>query len=158
MSAPAVQQFFETPLIAQQLAATRQDSIVAAALALAERYTMDSSQPAEPRFAWTADPREVTLAPGEVHPLATSPGNFWVAACCIDPGEGAGGLAIEDPRLATAAAGVPGLDVAADPPVEVIAPVAGELTLFQAFLRHGLANAGAVPQRWVLVGLRPRPI
>ncbi|HEY0623701.1 hypothetical protein [Sphingomonas sp.] len=158
MSAPTVQQFFEAPLIAQQLEAPDHDAVVVAALALAERYTMDVSQPAAPRFVWAADAREVVLAPGEHQPLATSPGNFWVAAGCIDPGDGAGGLMIEDPRLATAAAGVPGLDVTTEPPAETVAPVAGELMLFQAFLRHGFVNPGAAPQRWILVGLRPKAV
>lgn len=158
MSAPVVQHFFETPLIACQLDATDHDAVTAAALALAERYTMDVSQPAAPRFAWAAVAHELMVAPGETQPLATSPGNFWVAACCIEIGDGAGGLKIEDPRLATAAAGVPGLDVAGGVPVETVGPVAGALTLFQAFLRHGLANSGAAPQRWLFVELRPKPL
>lgn len=158
MSAPAVQQFFETPLIAQQLAAPDRDAVVVAALALAERYTMDVSQPAAPRFDWSADVGEVALAPGERQPLMTSSGNFWVAACCLDPGDCAGGLIIEDPRLATAAAGVPGLDVTAEASAQTIAPVSGELVLFQAFIRHGFVNLGAAPQRWIRVGLRPKPI
>lgn len=158
MSAPAVQQFFETPLIAQTVAAPDVEAATRVALALAERYTMDVSQPAAPRYQWTADPREVVVAPGTGAQLATSPGNFWVAACCIDPGDGAGGLVVEDPRIATAAAGVPGLDVAAEPAVATIAPVGGEMTMFQAFLRHGLTNPGGVAQRWVLVALRPKPL
>lgn len=158
MSAPVVQHFFETPLIACQLDATDHDAVTATALTLAERYTMDVSQPAAPRFTWTAVARELTAAPGEIQPLTTSPGNFWVAACCVDIGDGAGGLNIEDPRLATAAAGVPGLDVAAGMPVETVRPVAGALTLFQAFLRHGLANPGIAPQRWLFVELRPKPL
>ncbi len=158
MTAPTVQQFFETPLITATLAAPDADAVAAAAVALAERYSFDVSQPAAPRFTWAVDAREVALAPGEVHPLTTAPGLFWVAACCVNPGDGAGGLSIEDPRLATAAAGVPGLGVTADLPVETVAPVAGELTLFQAFLRHGLANTGTVPQRWILLGLRAKSV
>ncbi|MEG3180588.1 hypothetical protein [Sphingomonas sp. LT1P40] len=158
MTAPAVQQFFETPLIEVSIAAPDEAAVVAAALRLAERYTLDVSQPAAPRFAWVAAAQTVVVEPGMVQPLATSPGDFWVAACCIDAGGGGGGLMIEDPRAATAAAGVPGLDVSADPPVETIAPVAGGLTMFQAFLRHGLCNDGATPQRWVFVGLRAKPV
>lgn len=158
MTAPTVQRFFETPLIAASLTTPDADAVAAAALALAERYSFDVSQPATSRFAWTVDVREVTLVPGEVHPFATAPGLFWVAACCIDPGDGLGGLSIEDPRLATVSAGLPGLDVAPDPPVEEIAPRAGELRLFQAFLRHRLENSGSVAQRWVLAGLRARPV
>ncbi len=158
MTAPTVQQFFETPLIAATLASPGPDAVAAAAVALAERYSFDVTQPAAPRFVWAVEVREVTLAPGEVHPLVTAPGLFWVAACCIDPGDGDGGLSIEDPRLATAAAGVPGLDVTEDLPVETVAPLAGELRLFQAFLRHGLANTGTRPQRWVLAGLRAKPV
>lgn len=158
MNAPALQLFFETPLIAQQLEEPGRDAVVAAALALVDRYTIDVSQPAAPRFTWMADALEITLLPGERQPLATSPGNFWIAACCLDPGDGEGGLTIEDPRLATTAAGVPGLAVTAEAPLETVAPVAGELVLFQGFLRHGFVNPGAVPQRWMLVGLRPKPL
>lgn len=158
MTVPAVQHFFETPLIARRLVAPVKETVAAAALALAERYTVDVSQPAAPRFSWIADVDEVALGPGERRPLATSPGDFWVAACCLEAGDGAGGLEIEDPRLATTAAGVRGLGVAKEPAVEIIAPRAGELTMFQAFLRHGFANPGAIAQRWVVVALRAKPI
>jgi hypothetical protein len=158
MSAPSLQLFFETPLIAQQLGVRGKDAVVAAALALVDRYTIDVSQPAAPRFAWVADVREITLPPGDHPPLATSPGNFWIAACCFDSGDGEGGLTIEDPRFATTAAGVPGLAVTVEAPLQTVAPVAGELILFQGFLRHGFVNPGAVPQRWMLVGLRPKPL
>lgn len=158
MTAPAVQYFFETPLIAQTLPAFDVDAATAAALALAERYSVDVSQPATPRFTWSAEVRVATIAPGETERLVTSPGNFWVAACCIDPGDGAGGLMIEDPRIATVAAGVHGLDVIAGSPVTAVAPATGEMTLFQAFVRHGVTNPGRLAQRWILIALRPKPI
>lgn len=158
MTAPTVQHFFETPLITATLVSPDSDAVAAAAVTLAERYSFDVSQPAAPRFTWVVDAHKVTLEPGEVHPLTTAPGAFWVAACCVDPGDGSGGLLIEDPRLATAAAGVSGLGVSADLPVQTVAPVAGELALFQAFLRHGLANSGSAAQRWVMVGLRAKSV
>jgi hypothetical protein len=157
VTVPAAQRFFETPLITAVLATPDTDAVAKAAVALAGRYTIDVSQPAAPRFAWSVAAREVILMPGEAQPLAIAPGAFWVAACCIDPGDGEGGLSIEDPRLATSAAGVPGLGVSADPAVETIAPHAGELTLFQGFLRHALTNPGTVRQRWVLAELRAKP-
>jgi len=156
MTTPVVQRLFTTPVIEAVLASPEPSAIAEAARSLAARYTTDVTQPARPRFTWEVGIREIVLAPGEIQPLTTAPGAFWVAMCRIDASGGAGEVALEDPRAATTRAGLAGLDVSCDPGIERLQVPPAGLVMFQAFLRHGLVNSTTAPQRWAVVDLGVR--
>lgn len=158
MTAPTVQRFFATPLISVAVEDTDAASLCEAALALAKHYTVDVSQPALQRFDWSVEVKMVVVAPGEHQPLLPSYGDFWIGACCVDAGDGSGHLQIEDPRLTMIGAGPEGLLACADSLVVELDPVPGELHLFSAYLRHGIANPGQLSQRWAFILLRARPL
>lgn len=156
MSAPAVQQFFTTPVIEADLAALELSAVVEAAKAIAARHTFDVSQPASPRFEWEASAREIVLAAGEIQPLSITPGQFWVAMCRTDPDGDAGEVMIEDPRAATMSAGLAGLGISNERTLERISVPPAALLMLQAFLRHALANPTRQQQRWAVIELKAR--
>lgn len=154
MAEPTIQWLFDTQIVDGTLAGEGVDDarLIATAIDMVGRYTVDVAHPAVPRFRWVGTMTTVTTP----HVVA-APGAFCVLA--VSHIQDGSHLVLDDPRMALAATprGLrfkqPTGDLPGTP--ERFSAVTNGFVLYPAFLRAEIVTA--VPScRWSFVSIFPQ--